>query len=158
MPDETPLKPNRLPSFSSMAECVAQTGIPLHVLKQAKRAGCDAFDSHNRVNLRKLLVFLFKEGEDGDEGGTDWNLRAKRAKALLDEMELKEREGKMRNVDDMRSEWDRCAAKACAVMTQKFVTELPPRCDGNPAAEIAKKNEEAVEQVREILSNPETYK
>ena len=51
--------------FDSMAQCASQTGIPIAVLKRAKRDGCDAFKS-NRVYLRQLLRWVFNKDEDRD--------------------------------------------------------------------------------------------
>src|SRR4051812_13591666 len=43
-----------LPTYDSAAQCNGQTGIPLSVLKQAKKSGCTAFVA-SRVVLAPLL-------------------------------------------------------------------------------------------------------
>jgi hypothetical protein len=49
--------------FDSMSACVSDLGIPLGVLKRAKATGSDAFRS-NRVDVRKLIVFLATRGAE----------------------------------------------------------------------------------------------
>lgn len=89
------MKKSDLPSYPSMAACSAATGIPLPLLKQAKRAGCPAFDQGNRVHLGPLLQWLFRP--DADDGGdsTDWHNRHKRAVALMAEAELALKKGSL---------------------------------------------------------------
>ncbi len=64
-----------------MAACAGATGIPLSVLRAAKRAGCKAFDQAGRVHLGPLLRWLFNDTAN-DEAGTDWHQRFKRAQAI----------------------------------------------------------------------------
>jgi hypothetical protein len=77
-----------------MAACSGATRIPLAVLRQAKRAGCPAFDQANRVRLDLLLQWLF--GREGDSlKGTDWSARLKRSQALRSELETAKRRGEL---------------------------------------------------------------
>jgi hypothetical protein len=147
---------SRLPVFDSMQACDAATGIPKAVQQQAKREGCEAFDSHGRVRLGVLLRFLFAKGDD-DEENANWPDRLKRAQALKAEHELKILQGEYVERARVRADMTTAATKAVAVLTQKFETELPPKADGMPAAEIAKLNRAAIREVRIILSQPEAY-
>lgn len=146
-----------LPSYPSMQACSASTGIPKAVLQQAKRDGCSAFDQANRVHLGPLLKWLFRsEGADGEEN-PNWPDRLKRAQALRAEHELDQIRGKFVEIEKVHEQQDQCVAKARAVLTQKFETELPPKQDGCPAADIASLNRAALDQVFSILSKKETY-
>jgi hypothetical protein len=147
---------SRLPVFDSMQACEAATGIPKGLQQQAKRDGCEAFDSHGRVRLGELLRFLFAKGEDGEESA-NWPDRLKRAQALKAEHELSILQGEYVERTKVRADMTAAASKAVAVLTQKFETELPAKQDGMPAAEIAKLNRAAIREVRIILSQPETY-
>ena len=44
-----------------MSSCSAATGIPIAMLKQAKRAGCPAFDQANRINAYGTYLLLEQE-------------------------------------------------------------------------------------------------
>ena len=81
-------KTHTLPTFDSLASCSASTGIPLPILKQAKKSGCTAF-RNSRVELGPLLRFLFQREP---ESGVDWKTRLLAAQAKLEELKLQERE------------------------------------------------------------------
>lgn len=70
-----------LPIYDSMAQAASRTGIPVAVLKQAKKSGCDAF-KWNRVSLTPLLIWLFNR--DGDD--EDWGNYLKRFQGLREEI------------------------------------------------------------------------
>jgi hypothetical protein len=144
-----------LPVFSSMQSCEAATGIPKPVQQQAKKDGCAAFDQANRVHLEPLLRWLFRA--DADSENTNWSLRLKRAQALTAEMELDETKGRLVSRDQVRADMTSAASKACAIMQQKFETELPPKEEGMPAEKIADMNRSALREVRTILSQPNAY-
>lgn len=143
----------RLPVFDSMAACEGATGLPKAAQQQAKREGCDAFDSHGRVDLEKLLRWLFARGE----GSENWPDRLKRAQALRAEVELEELNGSLVERAKVRQDMTKAANKAVAVLVQKFETELPPKQDGMPAARIAEMNRAALLEVRTILAQPQAY-
>jgi hypothetical protein len=142
-----------LPVYDSMQSCEGATGIPRAILQQAKREGCDAFDSHSRVDLAKLLRYWFARGE----GNVDWALRQKRADALKAERELAKMEGALVSIDEVYRQQAQAVAKARAVLTQKFEGELPAKQNGMPAEKIAETNREALEQVFAVLGKRETY-
>lgn len=77
-----------LPVFDSIAACSGATGIPVGVIRKAKRAGCRTFNS-SRVDLAELLRFIFT-GDD-PTAGTNWRERLTAAEAQLKELELQER-------------------------------------------------------------------
>lgn len=145
--------PAFLPVFDSMLACEAATGIPKSVQQQAKRDGCDAFDSHSRVNLARLLRWLFsRETED-----CNWAERLKRAQALTAEIELKQVEGKLVEIERVHEQHTAIYSKVRAILVQKFETELPPKQDGLPAEKIAEMNRTALDEVLAILGKEESY-
>jgi len=56
------------PIYDSMNQCAARSGIPLSVLKRAKKSGCDAF-KWNRVDCGKLVRWLFANTKEEDWRG-----------------------------------------------------------------------------------------
>lgn len=81
-------KTHNLPTYDSIGACTAATGIPLPVLKEAKKSGCPAF-RNTRVELEPLLRFLFQRDT---EPGVDWKTRLLAAQAKLEELKLAELE------------------------------------------------------------------
>jgi hypothetical protein len=77
-----------------MASCSSATGIPLTLLRQAKRAGCSAFDQANRVHLFILLPWIFAQDRNAS-GNIDWHQRWKRAQAETAETNLATRRGEL---------------------------------------------------------------
>ena len=148
--------PTRFPTFSSMTELAGALAIPKGRIQAVKKAGCPAFDAANRVSTEKLLIWFFA-GRDGPEEGADWAARLKRAQALTAENELKQSDGELVEIGRVHEDLDKAIAKARAVMTQKLETELPPKCDGRPAAEIAEVMRTALDEVFSVLSAPGTY-
>ena len=67
------------------------------------------------------------------------------------------RDGELVERAVVRADQAKIAAKVVAVMMQKFETELPPKQDGLPAAEIAAMNRKALHEIRTILSTPGVY-
>ena len=76
----------RFPVCDSMAQAAESTGIPLSILKTAKRNGCPAFQ-YGRVDLGDFLRWFFAQDTEHD---VDWTKRDKRASALTKEAKLEE--------------------------------------------------------------------
>ncbi len=138
-----------------MASAATAIGVSKAQLQLAKKSGCKAFDSHSRVNSQELLRFLLA-GDDTEENA-NWPDRLKRAQALMAEMELERTKGELVERAQVRADMTKASARAIAVLTQKFETELPPKQDGMPAADIATMNRAALHEARLILSQPDAY-
>jgi hypothetical protein len=76
---------NGLPVYDSMEQCGAAAGIPLLILKTAKRNGCSAFRS-NRVFLGEFLAWHFTQ-----ENKDLINLQVEKARLARAEADLAER-------------------------------------------------------------------
>ena len=84
--DQTIINRRPIPMFSSMAQCSEMTGIPMAILKSARREGCPAF-SFGRIDLAEFCRWWFARDQ---EGTIDWTKRSKRAEALTRELKLQE--------------------------------------------------------------------
>ncbi len=76
---------------------------------------------------------------------------------IAEERDNRIRDGELVERAVVRTGQAKIASKAVAVMIQKFETELPPKQDGLPAAEIAAMNRKAIHEIRVILSTPGVY-
>jgi len=93
-PKKTPTTNTSQTTFPSLSACSSATGIPIALLRQAKREGCPAFDASNRIRLFPLLQWIFAQDRQALEN-TDWHQRWKRAQAETAEAELAIRRGKL---------------------------------------------------------------
>ena len=82
--EQIPYKKRAIPMFSSMSHCSEGTGIPMAVLKAARREGCTAF-SFGRIDLAEFTRWWFAKDQ---ENAIDWTKRNKRAEALTRELKL----------------------------------------------------------------------
>src|SRR4051812_4809187 len=82
-----------LPVYDGMEQCAAATGVPMSLLRLAKKEGC-LFVRHGRVHFSEFIRWFFnRDSEDGDESNIDWDKRGKRAQALIREADLEEKRG-----------------------------------------------------------------
>ena len=81
-----------LPIYDSIASCANAVGIPVPVLRKAKKSGCPAFRS-NRVHLGELLPWLFAQGEDSAVG--NWADALVEAKAKRERLKLEREKGEV---------------------------------------------------------------
>src|SRR6266571_6418247 len=72
-------KAGELPVYDSMQQCASRTGLPLSLLKLAKRSGCEGF-RWNRVALGPVLTWLFSR-DPADN--TDWKKDFEKSRACL---------------------------------------------------------------------------
>ena len=112
-----------LPTYDSMQQCAAQTGIPLRLLKQAKRDGSSAFHS-NRVRLRELLPFLFKGTVA--TAAPDFRGRLEAAKAQREEIRLAKETGQVLDRDTVRTGIQRAMLAVFSVLDRPTPTKPFP--------------------------------
>lgn len=95
--------------YPSMQALSAATGIPVPVIRRAKKSGCPAFHASNRVNFRVLLRWLFETQQDGNgESLEDAERRERIARANLLELEHKTKINELvplEKVDDILRRW-----------------------------------------------------
>jgi hypothetical protein len=133
-----------LPIYDNMSACAASTGLPLSIIRQAKKGGCPAFRS-NRVVLAKLLKWLFSNnGED-----QNWGDRLKKAQALREELRLEKDKGESLN----KAEAQFAISKAMNALfdgLDRFANvEGPPDLKGMEEAACQKIILRAIEKLKE---------
>lgn len=118
-----------------MAQCAGATGIPVAVLKQAKKDGCPGFTSNSRVDLAQFLGWFFSRDADAS---VNWSDRLKRAQAMREEHRLDSERGKMIAKETV----DQAAGEIMALLLgtlDRYSDELAPVLHGLGAAEIKSK-------------------
>jgi hypothetical protein len=148
-----PQPPNRdlwqPPNFDSMAHCSSVAGIPMQILKRAKKGGCHGFDDHGRVNLFIVLKWIFENPEYGEnEVGLDWGEQYKKFRALTQEVEYNK--VKLRTID--RGIVQNVAKQVMTLIfnnLRKFAHEMPPLLKGRTEQEIKVKIEEGADVIEQ---------
>jgi hypothetical protein len=110
--------------FPSMKACAGATGIPMHVLSQAKKDGCPAFHASNRVDLKLFLSWIFDQPrrKASEETMEEAARREQIARADLLELKRQEREQDLVNMAQ--------AVQTCVDLVQpvaRMVKEMPAR-------------------------------
>lgn len=120
-----------LPTYDSIAQCSASTGIPVAVLRFAKKNGCSAFD-YSRVKLGAFLEWYFAQSD----ANHNWDDRYKEYRAKREQQKFAREDGSTIGTAD--------AERAGAIMLgflgktlrQKFCNDMPSSLSGKQEPEI----------------------
>lgn len=136
-----------LPIYDSMIACEAAVGIPVSVQRQAKKGGCDAFRS-NRVDLARLIRWLFKGGTDDD---VDWGQELKKVQTKRERIKLSKDEGSVMATDEVREGIQRGVGLMFGELDRVFCSELPPALKGLDELAIRTRCQGEIERIKETL-------
>ena len=141
------------PVMQTMEMAAVAIGVPISLVKAAKRAGCKAFLVSGRTDTAILIPYLFQmlhKGSDLPDGFASWRemLEAEKAK----------REGIKRQQDEksvmLTADAQRQAGEAMVMVfaeLERRDRELPPALAGLPAVEIFKRMNADTEAIRRNL-------
>lgn len=118
-----------LPVFDSMTQCAGATGIPLPILRRAKRAGCDAFTAGSRVALGPLLHYLFGDAASHD-GVCNWSDELRKWQARRQEQAWQERAHELIERSRVITFFAALATRQKDILRQRLENELPARMAG----------------------------
>ena len=144
---KTKPNPSPLPVFDSMAQCSGATGIPLSVIRNAKRSGCPGFAWH-RVELAALLRWMFREDGTADQ---DWSAQLVRWNAELAKLRLDRERALMVDRAEVITGLRSAMVVLFGEIDRRFLNELPPVLRGLGEVEIRAKASAAVEDLRTSL-------
>jgi hypothetical protein len=134
-----------LPVFNSLNQCATCSDIPLAIIRQAKRAGCNAFKAH-RVDLKLLLKWLFAQ----DEQGVDWGDRLKKVQFEREEIKLL----KDKSLVVSKADVSAGIGKGVSILfgeLEKSIQALPPALKGLTEAEIQQRLTVDVDKYKESV-------
>lgn len=140
--------PPSLPIFDSIAACANAVGIPVPVLRKAKKGGCLAFRS-NRVHLGELLPWLFAQGDDAAVG--NWADALVEAKAKRERLKLDREKGEAIGRDLVKSAVQCGVSAVFAGLDKRFVNELPPVLKGLDELAIRDRVRTSIEKLKADL-------
>jgi len=123
-------------TYATMSACAGSTGIPLRMIKAAKRAGCpDAFHSSGRVHLGPLLHWFFR-GDVLPEDGLSWDEMWRKYRALTSRLEHDREAGRFLDRAQMVAESHEAIGVVQQTLCDFFRNEIAPKFAGLSIAEI----------------------
>jgi hypothetical protein len=144
---------NDLPIYDSIQACSNATGIPVSVLKQAKKSGCEAF-RHSRVDLGRLLRWLFGKDQDG-EGSVNWGERVKKFQALRGELAYEREKKEVISRASVQTGLAELEAIQFGQLDKFLLSEQPPAVVGKSVVQIKQINsgffQELKNKLKEVL-------
>ena len=156
----TKLQAIRQPSFTSLNQCHATTGIPLSELKRAKKNGCQAFVADGGLNLFPLLRWLYGEGRKSSLHIVD--VAAAKERDLLASAALKEQQHKANSGDLVPKEFVDKALRETLLPVRQRLMAMPSELasNANPAdPQHARKAAESWLEINmPIMQEPKVYK
>lgn len=139
-----------IPIFDTMAQCSAVMGIPIDALKAAKAAGCPAFKTGSRVDVRMFCEWFFNKGQDVAEV-SDWGKKKEEYQAKREKIKLSKDERAVVPRDFIQQENQTALAMMFGELDRAFGSELPARFKGLNEAEIRGLAVIEVEQIKKNL-------
>lgn len=118
----------RLPIYESQGECAGQTGIPLALIRKARREGCEAFKAGNRIDLAVLLRWIFSD--DDNDASINWSEKLDEFRAKREEIKLAKDRAEALDADQVFADVASGTALVFAELDRLFITELPPALRG----------------------------
>jgi hypothetical protein len=151
--NKTPKK-SILPTLESMPQVHAVTGMPLGIIREAKKSGCAAFITGNRIALEPLLKWFFSEFDDAADRPPDglhsWREALNRAQTKREELRLERERGELMSADEA------CRQAAAAMgltfsELDRISRECPPALQGLDAVGVHKRLSAEIARMRETL-------
>lgn len=117
----------KLPQFPTIAATAGATGIPVAVLRLAKKRGCPAF-RFSRVHLGEFLQWWFAQADA--DAGQNWTQELAKEKTLRERIRRAEDERRM--IDRSVVEHDIAAGEAALFneLDRVFTSTFPARAKG----------------------------
>jgi hypothetical protein len=143
-------------TFNSMKQLAETKDIPLHILKMAKVANAPGFNSNNSVNYSLLAPWLLENQEQLEANYHDTLEHYKKEIAKRDvvirDLEIKKRKGEALDPEEVKSFLAKVATIQSALLTARFVHDLPPKTTGLSIGEIKELNKNAVIEICNVFS------
>lgn len=138
------------PKYESHAQCCAATGIPLAVIRAAKKGGCAGFVGA-RLELEPLLRWVFKEDANREDVSKNWNDDLKKYQALREKIKLSKDRNEVVDRGEIVFAMNKGMAVMFNLMDRVFAIELPPDLKGLSEAQIKSRLDVSVESFKSAL-------
>lgn len=132
-----------LPTYDSITQAAARTGVPLTIFKQEKRLGSDAF-KYNRVNLHLFLKGLFSRGASNENFGEMF----KKFQAFREQLRFQEESGETANRGEVIFGINRAMSAMFNLLDRLANIDLPPALKGMNERDIQQRLLASIEQLK----------
>lgn len=139
-----------LPRFASMMDMSKQCGIPYSVLLESSKKGAPFKDTHGRCDILQFLAWFFRQDLSDDEQ-VDWGNRAKRATALIKEVELQEKRDQVVDFQTSAAFIRNLVNVAFFAELDRVASEFPATLKGKSEVEISVEVDNQIKAIKESL-------
>lgn len=143
-----------LPVFESMPQVSAITGMPVSLMRAAKKAGCPAFITGNRIRLELLLKWYFSQDGSSQselpEGLGTWREALNKVQTEREQLKLSNERGETMLTVDAQTQAASAMTEAFSEL-ERMARELPPAMAGLDAVAIYKRMSAEIERIRKTL-------
>lgn len=140
-----------IPRFQSIRHMSDVTGIPEPLMKKAQAAGCSFRDDHGRCDLIVFLQWWFQQDIKETEKKEDWDVRNKRAQALIREVDLDERNKEVIEFKKVSRFISRLTSVAFFGELARLRSEFPASLKGKGELDIARECDREIKLIKENI-------
>jgi hypothetical protein len=124
-------------AYPSMKNAARVTGIPLHVMTEAKNAGCPAFRQNHTFDLLPFLEWIFTRPENAQ---TDWQQHLTKHKALREENRYQKEKGILIEKQALADAYLAVFSEVLGKFEKLLTETLPPLTGNLSPAQVAETN------------------
>ena len=136
-----------IPLFGSIAQASAASGVPVQILRIAKKNGCPGFIG-NRVDIGEFFTWWFNRDHEEAE---DWTRRDKRAAALTKEAKLALVNDNVAEVNQVTRAIQHIISNVFFGELERMATEFPSTLKGKGEVAIFEECNRQIESVKRLL-------
>jgi hypothetical protein len=137
-----------LPVYGSMQQCSGATGIPIAILKRAKKSGSDAFHESGRVHLDKLLRYLFAHDDPAE---LDWDNELKKWQAKREKIKHDQAAATVVDRSEVRAGIFEAVAILFSELDRRFCSELPGALKGLDERSMRARAQKEIQLLKDTL-------
>lgn len=134
-----------------MSHVTALTGMPVNLVREAKRQGCTAFHGSGRIDLAELLKWFFSqygdESESPPDGLATWREALNKVQTKREELRLAKDKGEVIDFAAARQQSDEAETYYFDEL-DRLVREMPAALSGLSPEQINSKLETFCEEMK----------
>jgi len=123
-------------------------GVPLSILKEAKRLGCPAF-RHGRIHFGEFIPWLFTTMMT--DSSVNWSEESKKLDVLLKRVDLAEKEDRVVDRTTVAEGVAKSVGVIFSELDRVFISELPARGKGMNELSLRKLSTAEIEKIKTTM-------
>lgn len=136
------------PIYDTLGQCCSTAGVPLSILKEAKRLGCPAF-RHGRIHFGEFIPWLFTTMMT--DSSVNWSEESKKLDVLLKRVDLAEKEERVIDRNTVADGIAKAVGVMFADLDRVFTSEIPTRGKGMDELPLRKLALDEIEKIKDSM-------